>query len=211
MYLFSQRFVVRGDPRATRKWARTLTDHVVKRTEIPGALFEAQVGAPVGSMAFSAFIQSHAELAAAVERLQSDDEYYKLALSGQEYLVGQPENSLIEIVHTAGGEYKRVGVNGIASIITAEISVGKYSRAFGWGIEMAELASEITGIPTLFARNAGGKFGGVTWIATAPDVTTFDALEERLNKDPRYLSKLDEIGGLFVEESGNRVIATRIA
>jgi hypothetical protein len=211
MYLFSQRFVVHGDPRAAKAWAGELTRYVSHQTDMPGSLWEARAGAAVGTMSFTAFVASHAELHAAVERLQADPEYHDMAAAGQEHLVGRPENSLIEVVHTAGADYKRAELGSLASVISAEISVGRYSRAFGWGIEMAELVTEITGQPTIFARNVAGSFGGVSWIGASPDVATFDALEERLNKDPRYLAKLDEIAGLFVEGSGNRVIGTRIA
>lgn len=211
MYLFSQQLQVRGDPRKTVPWAMALAALVNRKTALQGSLWVGQAGVPVGSLAFTAFVQSRTEIGAADEQLRNDDEYLDLVMEGQPHVVSAPENSLLEIVHTAGNEYRRAEVGSVVAIISAEVRPGNYMAAGQWSIEMADLVTEITGFSTLFARNVAGSFGGVEWIQAAPDSGAMEAAEESINKDGRYLAKLDQISGLFVEGSGRRVLARRIA
>jgi hypothetical protein len=76
---------------------------------------------------------------------------------------------------------------------------------------MAQHAASVTGIPTLFLVEQYGAFGSVGWIAVAADGAAVDAAGAALNGDAGYLQKLGAAGDLFIEGSGLRVLATRVA
>ena len=65
------------------------------------------VGTPTGTLIFSAFYENMADFATASETLMADEQYLDGVTEARQYLVGPPEDRHIEIVHTAGGEYRR--------------------------------------------------------------------------------------------------------
>lgn len=211
MYVFSQQFVVRGDPRQTLSWAREVTALANRKTELAGSLWSGLLGAPVGTLAVSTLVQSQPELAAVMERLQGDSEYLDLVMSGYHHLTAPPESTLLEILHAAGPDHQRAPVGAICAITSAEISPGCYAEAGRWGVEIAELVAGITGRAVLFGRQVAGSFGGVQWITTPPDLATSESDDQQVNKDGAYLAKLAEIRGLFVAGSGRRLLGKRIA
>jgi spermidine/putrescine-binding protein len=102
-------------------------------------------------------------------------------------------------------------VGSFAALTSAIMANGSYEAAIGWGFDMAEHASKVTGIPTTFAMPQYGPFGAVVWIAVTEDAAAADAGNAALNGDADYIKKLGAAGDLFVEGSGMRMLATRIA
>jgi hypothetical protein len=51
----------------------------------------------------------------------------------------------------------------------------------------------------------------VGWITAVADMAAVDAANEALNKDPRYLAKLDEMSDVFLPGSGQTSLLRRIA
>lgn len=141
----------------------------------------------------------------------ADEAFVDLVAEGSDQLVAPPEDSLVEIVHTAGGSYERAGDGATVSVVTAEVVPGRVATAVRWGAEVADLLSEITGLPSLFARNVYGAFGGLEWVQTAPDLAAYERAWDQVNQDERYQEKLEETAGLFVEGSGHRVLGRRVA
>ncbi len=210
MLLFSRQLLVTGDQRETLPWVREITGHVSAKTGLDVSVWSALAGAPIGSLAFTAIVESRAYLSAAMQPLMGDDEYHDIVNSGRKFFSSPPEDSLMNIVHVAGPEEEGSGVGSVVSVYSAVVATGKYVAAGAWAVEVAELVAEISGAPVAFCMNVAGKFGEVEWIQVAPDVATQEAGDEQVNKDQRYMAKLSEIGGMFVEGSGNRVLAHRI-
>lgn len=211
MYLFSRQVQLAGDPRKSLAAASEITALVNRKSELQLSLWLAAFGAPVGSVSFSALVQSRAELDAQSSALLADDEYLAKVADIQQHSSAPPVDSLIEVMHVAGSDYKRAEVGAVAEITAAVIAPGKYAAAIQWSIEIADLVAEISALPVMFGPTIGGTFGQVEWIGTSPDMAAAETIDQQLNKDPRYLAKLDETGGLFVEGSGQRIYAKRIA
>jgi hypothetical protein len=211
MYLFSRQLQLQGDPRKSLAAAGEITALVNRKSDLQVSLWAAVLGAPVGSVAFSSLVQSRAEFDAQSSILLADADYLDKVAEVQQYTAAPPLDTMTEILHVAGGDYKRAEVGAVVELTTALITPGKYSAAFQWSIEMADLVAEIGGMPVLFGPSVGGPFGQVSWIGTAPNMSDTETLDQQLNKDPRYLAKLDELAGMFVDGSGQRTYAKRIA
>ena len=212
MLLFSRNLLLAGDPRETRQWVREVTEHVRSKTGRDVSVWSALAGAPIGTTAFTMLVESRAQLAAATQPLTDDDEYHDIVNRGRGLFSGPVEDRLVRYVHVAGGggEVQIAPVESVVSVVSAEVATGKHVDAFRWGAEMADLQASISGGRVGFCVNIAGKFGGVEWIQTAPDIATQEAWEERVLGDERYGAKLSEIGGMFVEGSGNRILARRV-
>ena len=211
MYIFSRNVVVTGDPRKSRPLAMAMAELVSRKTQLQVSVWTTRFGAPVGTLSYTTLLQSLAELDATDSRLSADDEYLSLVAEFQPFVAGPPVDRAVEVLHNAGGEYRRADVGGVAHLVTAKVANARFGAAVKWSVEMADLVAEITGHPGMFGRDVAGDFGSVAWIATMPDVATFDTANEALAKDPRYLAKLDDMGDIFLPGSGAISILRRVA
>jgi len=187
--------------------AKLVTEKTGKET----ALWAGLSGVAPGTHIFSAFYQSMADFATATETLIADAQYLEGVGEGRQYLAGPPEDRHVHILHTAGGEYQRPGLGGIVQLTTATPALGKLAAASGWGVQIAELVSEIIGEPILFGRSLAGPFGELAWVGASADASAWDRTGEALSKDPRYLASLDEGTPNFEGGSGRVLLGRRIA
>jgi hypothetical protein len=141
--------------------------------------------------------------------LMGDAEYHSKLASGRDYVAAPATDQLATVVHGDLGDPPPVG--SVASITAAVIGNGKYAEAVGWGIDMAQHATAVTGVSTNFLMSRFGTFGAVSWIGISADAAAADAAAAALEADAAYLDKLGAVGDLFVPASGNRATATRVA
>jgi hypothetical protein len=140
----------------------------------------------------------------------ADEQYLAGVGEARQHLVGLPEDKHVEIVHTAGGEYRRPGLGGIVQLTTATPALGKLGAAIGWGVQITELVSEIIGEPVFFGHSLAGPFGELAWIGASADASAWDRTQEALTKDPRYLASLDEGTPNFETGSGRVLLGRRV-
>jgi hypothetical protein len=211
MILFTRTLTVLGNPLETGGWARRMAKLVTEKTGKETALWAGLSGTAPGAHIFSAFFQNMADFLTATETLAGDKQYLDGVGEGRQHLVGPPEDRHVEILHTAGGEYQRPGLGGVVQLTTATPAPGKLNAAIGWGVQIAELVSEIIGEPVFFGHSVAGPFGELAWIGASADASAWDRTQEALNKDARYLASLDEGTPNFEVGSGRVILARRIA
>ena len=211
MYLFTRDVLLSGDVRKVMPMAVSMGQLVTKKTEVPVSVWVSVLGAPVGTVSYSAFFQSMAELDAVNTTLLADEEYLERLNDAMQYVVGAPEDRLLEILHNAGGEYRRAEVGAAVQVTTAQVSNARFGAALAWSMEAADLVAEITGMPAIFGRGVADQFGTVAWLGAAPNMAGIDTANEALAKDARYLAKLDSMGDVFLPGSGRVRFARRIA
>ena len=61
------------------------------------------------------------------------------------------------------------------------------------GIEIAQRAAEITGIPLLFCAGMTGQYGAVMWVSGGPDLATVESAGDALVADPSWLALVDRV------------------
>ena len=116
MILFTRTLTVLGNPRETGGWARGMAKLVTEKTGKETALWAGLSGTRTGTLIFSAFYENMADFATATETLMADEQYLDGVTEAHKHLVGPPEDRHVEIVHTAGGEYRRPGLGGVGTI-----------------------------------------------------------------------------------------------
>ncbi len=95
--------------------AKLVTEKTGKET----ALWLGLSGTATGTHIFSAFYENMAEFATATGMLMADEQYLDGATEARQYLAGPPEDRHVEIIHTAGGEYRRPELGGVVQLTTA--------------------------------------------------------------------------------------------
>ncbi|MGI9602098.1 MAG: hypothetical protein ACR2QE_09450 [Acidimicrobiales bacterium] len=205
MYLFSRQVTLQGPFREIGAWAAEITGVINAHSEVPVTLWSSSMGNPVGSMAWSARVDSHAQLDAVTQSLQTNDAYMDLADQGQQYISEPGEDFLRQFVTEPGAEPPQV-----AMITTAVAANGKMAEAIEFGVGMAEHVTKATGHPLALLTDAYGTFGSLTWINGFPDMAAVDSAQDALMADEEYLNRIVKAGDLFVEGSGQRSLAQRI-
>ena len=134
--------------------AKLVTEKTGKET----ALWAGLSGTQTGTLIFSAFYENMADFAKATETLMADEQYLDGVTDAHQHLVGPPDDRHVEILHTAGGEYRRPGLGGVVQLTAATPALGKLGAAIGWGVQITELVSEIIGEPVFFGHSLAGPF-----------------------------------------------------
>jgi hypothetical protein len=186
-----------------------MRNHVSEKVGQDVALWSAGFGAPVGAMAYAMRVDGLAGLQAMTASLATDEEYQAKLAKGRDLMAGPAEDSMAQPIHGELGDPPPVG--SFAMITTAVIGNGAYAEAIAWGVDMAQHAERVSGMPTMFLMNSFGTFGQVTWIGIGADAAAVDAAGQQLNSDADYMAKLGAAGNLFVPASGHRSLLTRVA
>jgi hypothetical protein len=210
MQLFTRRVSLIGPPADTLAYAtemRALASDLAGR-EI--SLWAASFGAPLGTMTYTMRVEGLADMQAVSAKVLGDNTYLQKVAKGQEYSGGPAEDALFQPLF---GELPEGSppIGSVALATSARIANGAYEEAIAWGIDMAQHATAVTGVPTMFLMESYGGFGSVGWIGVNADAAQADAAGNALNADADYLKKLGAVRDLFVEGSGHRILSTRVA
>ena len=210
MYLFSRLATLRGNERRSLAWAVEMSNYVNAHSDHTVTLWRADFGYPVGTVAWSTWVESLAALNEGFAQLADDDGYHDLSMPA-------PSSSPSHRTTCSAGPCSASRATtppppgAVTSVTTAVVANGQYAEATAWGIEMAELVQQITSQPTMFLVDAYGTFGQVTWLSGAPDMATADAGGEAVQANPDYIKRLSDVGDLFVPSSGQQRLVSRIA
>lgn len=210
MQLFSRQVMTAGPAAAVADWGSKIAAAASSGMGTEVALWAAGFGAPIGAMAFTARVDGLADLAAKAAPLANDAAYQQLLAEGAGMMAAPPQDSLATPLHgDMDGPPPPVG--SFAVVTSAAIGNGKYAEAVGWGIDVAQHVTAISGTPVSMLMQEYGPFGVLTWIGVSADAAGVDAAAAKTNTDADYIAKLSAAGDLFVPGSGTRTLLTRIA
>jgi hypothetical protein len=82
-------------------------------------------------------------------------------------------------------------------VTTALCANGKVAAGMAAGVEIAETATKITGIPVSFGALETGPFGGVVWFAGAESMRETEEATAALATDPSWVQLVDSHGATF--------------
>ena len=211
MIIFQRLATFEGPPEEVGPWALEITEAVNKRTDLNVSLWQGLFGGPVGTLAWSSLVENLTAVEAATDSLASDPAYLSLVSKAREWRTTPPEDSLLRMIHTAGGDYVRPDVGAYAEGTVAVPADGKLAKAGAFGVDIADLHSRLTHSSVLFCSSEYGAFGEMRWLAMYSSAAAVDAAAELIVKDDDYGAKLDAAGDLFVEGLARRTLARRIA
>lgn len=195
MYLFSRR--TRLTSFAGAEWANNIA---AKATEITGN--ETQVWGSVyspgyGTITWTAWNADLASLEAFGDKIQVDPGYLSLVSEGGNYTDGHADDGLLQVVHGQPDPDRPVTYVGS---VQAVIAGGNTERALTAGVELAQKAEAITGLPTLFGTSLTGPYGGVGWLTGYENIEAMEKAQGALAADSGWLKLVDSTDGCFVED-----------
>ena len=212
MHLFSRLGVVNGGPVETLEWAVNITTSVNQAMDVEVSLWQGQFGYPLGTLAWTALVESRVQLAEETAKLAADKGYLDLVTQGQAFAGTIPfEDALRTMVHTTTEPGDPPPPGAWAEVTAATPAAGQLGAALAWGVEIADRYTAVTGTGTAFLTDDYGPFGQMTWIAVHEDAAAADRAGEAVAGDADYLPALDAGGGLFQPGSASRSASIRIA
>ena len=207
MLLFSRTVTLTGGPRKAAPIVAELAAYVNAHTSLDMSVRTVLFGAPLGTVAFTARVESHAALAEATAGLNTDNAFLDLVEKVSPLLAGPPQDHLREVVHGAPAES---AVGQVAQIVTANVAGGKLAAAMAFGVGITDHVTATTKAPIAFCRNLYGPFGQVSWISMVPDMAGVDAAAAALAADASYVEAVDKAGDIFEPGSSSVTLSQRI-
>jgi hypothetical protein len=211
MIIFQRVVTLEGPLEEVGPWALEITEAVNKTTHLNVSLWQGLFGGPIGTLGWSALVDNLTVLEAATDQLLGDASYLSLVAKARPWTTTPGEDSLLRMVHTAGGDYVRPAVGGYAEGYLAVPAEGKLAKAGTFAVEIADMHSELTHSSVLFCTSEYGAFGEMRWLALYDSAAAVDAAAEAIAKDEDYVKKIDSADDLFVEGVTRRTLARRIA
>jgi hypothetical protein len=209
MYLFSRTSVAnRSRFNDAAAFAIDITETVRSVTGMEVTCWTVLYGAPLGTVVWTAPVESHAAMGAASEKLLAHAGYRETVEAAADLWDGNAEDQIVDMVAMVGdgghtGEY--------ASLVQAQCAGGHAGEAMAWGVEILDHVGGLTGRDGVFGRTMYGPWGGVGWITLANSLDEIDAANAAMAADPGYVERVDGAGDLFLEGATSSRLSRRIA
>jgi hypothetical protein len=212
MYLFTRRArLAPGNTRAAMTWATGVTEKVNQITGLNVGLYAQTFSPEVGSLSWSTFIPDLPTLESATDKLLVDDAYVSMVDDGAKFAQGGADDALLQILYGAPDPSRQIEY---ATTVQSVCANGNLARGMELGVEIAQRAEKISGIPTLFATGVTGIYGAVGWISGYADVTEMEAAQAKLAADTKFGEFIDKsVRGVYAEQPAEtqQLIYRRIA
>jgi len=209
MLLFSRVLTLTGSPRRVMPFAAEVTGYVNSHSSLQLSCWAASFGYPLGTVAWSAIVESQAALVGETSKLLGDDGYLDMVEKAADLVSAPGQDTLREIVYGAPGDPPPIGA--VSQVTTAIAATDRMADALGWAVEIAQHVEGVIGAPVAVLTELFGQLGGITWIAVQPDIAAADSSRGKLAADSSYLGKLVATKDVFLPGSGQVGQLTRIA
>ncbi len=166
-------------------------------------------GVPMGTVSWSAQVESFATMAAVGQKLAESESYAaKAAEAGEKglFVTGSFADRLLNVVHQAGTP----GAIGYVSSLTATAHAGNTAEAIAFGADMADFVAATTGNAVSFCVNSFAGVGEMSWVAAYADAAAVDDAQAALMGNAEYLERAAKAGELFVPATGAMTLAQRV-
>jgi hypothetical protein len=175
-----------------------VTEKVNQIAELPVGLYLQMFSPEVGRIAWSTFTPDLATLEAANDKLSADDAYLSLVDSGAKYALGGADDLLSQIVHGAPDPNRQIEY---VSTVTTTCANGSVMRGIELGVEIAQRAEKVTGLPGLFGTAATGNYGAVGWITGYVDVNEMERAQAAIGASADFGKFIDKnVPGVYTDD-----------
>lgn len=209
MYLFSRSR--RLDPRHTRRGMAYAVEMASKATQTTGlevSCWSEVFGPGIGSLSWTTFVPDLTALEQGMDKLAVDEEYWAAIEQGAELFVGFAEDRLLQVVHGEPDPDRRPSY---VSVVRASIANGHMADGIGFGVEIAQKATAVTGHATAFVTAATGGYADVAWLTGFDDLAAGEAAQAQLRADADWVQMIDSKAGEFYLPGAQQLMYRRLA
>jgi hypothetical protein len=193
MYLFTRagRFGP-GSIREAMGFVGTITEKVHQETGLEVHAWASTLSPDLGTTVWATFVEDLEELEQAQDKLAVSDAFTEIAEQGAKLFAGPLTDGLASVV--SGQRDPSAPLPAYVTVARAVAANGSLSSAMELGVEIAETATRLTGIQTMFLVDATGPFGGCRWTTGFADISGLERAEAQLQQDAEWLALIDRVG-----------------
>ena len=190
MYLFSRRTrLAPGKARDGMEWAAGICGKVREVSGMEVSLWTTVMSPAVGTIVWNTVVETLTDLESAMAKLNADDIFVATALQGATLTDGTLDDTVIQMLNAEPDPNARPSY---AAVVQAQLANGHFRSGIECGLEIAQRATELGGLKTVFGVTTTGTYAGVGWITGAESLAELEATEQKVNTDPGFLELLDE-------------------
>jgi len=181
-----------ANPVKVMDWAVRMTEKVNQIGEAPVALWTPVMSPASGTLAWTAVVPDLAMVMDTQSKLLADSGYLALVDEATELLspTESPIEGLMQLVY---GDRDAASIDAhYAVTVLAKLAPGSMRSGAELGVEIAQKAKRITGLPTSFAVGVTGEYGAVMWVSLAETIQQVQAANEAMNADEDFVKLLDK-------------------
>jgi hypothetical protein len=194
MYLFSrQRIANPASGRAATAFAREVTERVRVLTGRDIHTWVSAFSGPTNRFAFTTWLEHLDELETTFDKLGADNGYGDFVEKGAGMFLGTAEDALLQVVHGVPGDE----IPSYTTVTMAEARADALVGGIELGIELAQTATAITGLPTMFVHAVTGPYAGCAWLTGVADLTALETSEAALMSNAGWLELLGRAGDCY--------------
>ena len=198
MYLFSRRTrLAGGNGMAGLEWATSILPKVKEIAGHEVQLWGTVYSPGFGTISWTAWVEDLSALEALGDKLQADAGYLELTNQGAQFTEGGLDDGIFQPIYGEVDPARNIQyVSGVVGVVAS----GNAARAMAAGVEIAQTAEKITGLPTMFGSSPTGPYGSVGFLTGYENIAQLEAAENKLAADESWIKMLDSTKGCFVED-----------
>jgi len=189
------------------EWAVGITEKVNQVTSLHVGLWTATMSPGIGTLSWGAAVQTLTDLEDAEAKLLVDPMYLDAAQRGSEVTNGAIDDEVAQFL--VGGTDPAYNPSHVA-VVRSQLANGNFQRGVAAGIEIAQKAAELSGLPTSFLLSTTGTYGGCGWITGATSLHELEQGEQASNMNPDFAALVDSVSTCFLPGVTTQAIWRRI-
>jgi hypothetical protein len=208
MYLYTRRVQLGlGHQQDGMEWAVDICAKVNQITSLDVGLWTTMLSPGVGQLAFGCAVETLGDVEDAAAKLQADPMYVDAIQRGTAMLTGSIEDECAQYL-VGDGELPFNPTH--IAVVRSALANGHFVDGVAAGIEIAEKAKELGGLPTAFLLSTTGTYGGVGWITSAASLADLEKAEQATNTNPEFASLVDGHSTNYLPAATTQAIWRRI-
>ena len=195
MLIFNRMLRVTGGAPAAA-WAAEVTAGVNKHSVSEVALWRAAYGAPVGTIAWSAPVESLGQVDDLNAAMAADADLTALTAKGAEYVAEAEPDRLLALVH--GEVTDSAPVGSYMGAVRATAAPGQWAAAGAWAAHIAGVYSEVTGLNVVVTSTVAGPMGEIGWFVRHQNSASVEAAIAATMSSEKYMNEVNSGGDFFL-------------
>lgn len=208
MYLYTRRVQLGlGHQQDGMEWAVDITAKVNQITSLNVGLWGTMMSPAVGQLAFGCAVETLADIEDAEAKLLVDPMYLDAVQRGTSLITGAVDDECAQYL-VGDGELPFDPTH--LAVVRSALANGCFADGVTAGIEIAEKAKALSGLPTAFLLSTTGTYGGVGWITSATSLADLEKGEQTINANPEFVTLVDRHSTNYLPGATTQTLWRRI-
>jgi hypothetical protein len=154
------------------------------------------------AVSWTARVEHLADAIAADDAMGADDGFAQWAEGIDELFEGPTSDQISQVVHNApDGPPKNY-----VQVTRAQCANGSLTEGMAVAVEIADAATQITGVSLMVVVPVSGAYGAVGWISSVDDLAEVEAASAALAADVDWLKLVDRAGHAFAPGASSSML-----